>query len=925
MAEDGNHHDPADNPPPLFKDTDVMADDDDDDDDDDAADDYFGSGDNDERNSEDGGDDYAAEAADADDVADGEDIGNGWVAYKDDENRTYYYHVETGETQWDRPEIGVEPVEEMGVEEMEEENDAHDATTATAADDKVTPVAIDDSVDENKGTSREDISPTVGVVVESLSAGAVGDDDLTSHSHREHPLSKDDEPIAEEPSAEAKITAAMAEKFLQQPDAVMEPNVLDHIDILVQELGPQEAGPKAMQSLINGYSGDTAICGLLGLWLAQLKSSSSSSTGHAINVGNAIGTNTATAATTTSVVDAVDRDGIPPLRPCAADTARDVVERVIHQLAKERFTKNYGDAIVKLPKKEAAFIDKMITSSRWRKLLIDLSASNRDSKLFMYCLQSISNLGHHREIANRINQAEYFGVFNSMLQSELTITAKLSVDGYRRDIINDAMDATKGPMGSLVADLRRTCTSTSYTYLYAMEVLKVLLSKSKQMLSDGKCTHPEYLKRSIRKWERLREELEEEMLTPIKTGTTFQRKRKIDVALTMSDLFQRKRRRVDPRADNVNGDGVYINRPVGTTSSTSDLEDTLDSAISQLLMKSSLGIQLDKESADSVLKYAYGGSTDRIGDLLVEHPTAVAALLNHLFGHKQRIRQLETRLKFARLLALAVTASERAASRLSNGEQATITESDDDDALTQVILKGSQLCEQLENMVSFTVLDNLDQSTEGSAGRQLSALCIRHSVVAVGALIWSKQFAGVPDFASTASYPTITPCILSLARLICRHQPLTRPAVLEMSLIFLGHSNREISHRTMQSIKEQSLRLMLWLSTQGLSLSVISAVQNKLEKVGSTDMDAALLRYFFAGLIEIVRPPLSLPFVRALGGLMLKRPCLDALQSVHFEASRQQQIKVLINQFEAAGDNNELWEEDKNLLSTLKSAYCRDS
>ena len=72
----------------------------------------------------------------------------------------------------------------------------------------------------------------------------------------------------------------------------------------------------------------------------------------------------------------------------------------------------------------------------------------------------------------------------------------------------------------------------------------------------------------------------------------------------------------------------------------------------------------------------------------------------------------------------------------------------------------------------------------------------------------------------------------------------------------------------MQSIKEQSLRLMLWLATHGLSLSVISAVQNKLEKVGSTDMDAALLRYFFAGLIEIVRPPLSLPFVRTLGGLM---------------------------------------------------------
>ena len=66
-------------------------------------------------------------------IAQYQDIGNGWVAYKDDENRTYYYHVETGETQWDRPQIGVEQVEEMGVEEMEGENNAHDATAAAPA------------------------------------------------------------------------------------------------------------------------------------------------------------------------------------------------------------------------------------------------------------------------------------------------------------------------------------------------------------------------------------------------------------------------------------------------------------------------------------------------------------------------------------------------------------------------------------------------------------------------------------------------------------------------------------------------------------------------------------------------------------------------------------------------------------------------
>ena len=826
-----------------------------------------------------------------DEVVDGEDIGNGWVAYKDDENRTYYYHVETGETQWDRPHVLVN-----NVVEEEEEKEAH--ATVGAVRDVIADVVLDELMKGKEAAHEES----------SLAAGGADHDagyDKTLLSQKEHRWSKEKERRIEDDSA--KVTkSAMAEQFFQQPDAVMEPNVFDHIDILVQELGPQEAGPKVMQSLINGYNGETAICGLLGLWLAQLKSSSS--TGDIINKGN-------------GMAAAVSGHDVPSLHSGAVNAARDVVEEVIHQLAKERFTKSSGDSIVKLPKKEAAFIDEMIASKRWRKLLIDLSASNRESTLFFYCLQSISNLGYHREIANRINQAEYFGVFNSMLQSELTIAAKLSMDGYRTDIIHDAMDTIKGPIGSLAADLRRTCASTSYTYMFATEVFKALLSKSKQILSESKCTLPEYLKRAIRKWERLREEVEDEMLTPIKTGTTFQRKRKIDVALTISDLFQRRRRRVDPVVKNMNADNDVEVDFRGNTSLTSDLEDSLDLAISQLLMKSSLGIQLDKESADSVLKYAYGGSTNRIGDLLVEHPTAINVLLDTLFGSKQRIRQLETRLKFARLLALAVTAAERAARRLDNGDQATVTECENDDVLSQVILKGSQLCEQLENMVSFTVLDNIDQDTEGSAGRQLSALCIRHSVVARGALIWAKAFASVPDFVSTASYPTITPCILSLARLICRHQPLSRPAVLDISLIFLGHSNREISHRTMQSIKEQSLRLMLWLSTQGLSLAVIAAVKHKLE----TDMDSALLRYFFAGLIEIVQPPFSLPFVRALGGLMLRKPCTDALQSTHFDASKREQLPMLIHRFEAAGNNQDLTKEDRNLLSMLKSTYCRDS
>ncbi len=116
------------------------------------------------------------------------------------------------------------------------------------------------------------------------------------------------------------------------------------------------------------------------------------------------------------------------------------------------------------------------------------------------------------------------------------------------------------------------------------------------------------LQRARRKWQRLKEELEDEMLKPLATGTTFQKKRRIDVALTMSDLYQRQRRRIDPTSGHANGEG---NGSTSAISNKNELANVLDTALVGLLTKTSLGAQIDKEAAESMLKFAYGGSTDR--------------------------------------------------------------------------------------------------------------------------------------------------------------------------------------------------------------------------------------------------------------------------------------------------------------------------
>lgn len=198
-----------------------------------------------------------------------------------------------------------------------------------------------------------------------------------------------------------------------------------------------------MQALIASFHGQTAICGLLGLWLADLKASSSSSDA-------------------TKQEETVDT---------AADEVRGVVQDVVNRIAMERFSKMGGDNILNLSKAEAAFLEEMIDSVRWRKLLIDLSATHKDSALLMYCLQSISKRGHHREIAKRVNQSDHFAVYNAMLGSEFAVVSNLSASA-----LSD-MEASMD-MSQIVEDLRRACTSTSYTYLYAVEVSNSCINNS---------------------------------------------------------------------------------------------------------------------------------------------------------------------------------------------------------------------------------------------------------------------------------------------------------------------------------------------------------------------------------------------------------------------------------------------------------------
>jgi hypothetical protein len=115
---------------------------------------------------------------------------------------------------------------------------------------------------------------------------------------------------------------------------------------------------------------------------------------------------------------------------------------------------------------------------------------------------------------------------------------------------------------------------------------------------------------------------------------------------------------------------------------------------------------------------------------------------------------------------------------------------------------------------------------------------------------------------------------------------------------------------------------MIWLSTQGMVLNVISALREKLQK-GSSEMDSALVRYFISGLLDVMRPPFSLPFVRALSGMLMERPCIDTLTSQLFDTCKKTELSNMIAHFEKAFavENVSSLENDASLMSTLKAAY----
>ena len=412
------------------------------------------------------------------------------------------------------------------------------------------------------------------------------------------------------------------------------------------------------------------------------------------------------------------------------------------------------------------------------------------------------------------------------------------------------------------------------------------------------------LKQAIRKWERLREELESAMVDPSMSSatagaSTLFRKRRLDVALTVSELHQRQRRRTKPMlADDTPNDGDDHKQGQDPQDRS---RNELETAMARLLRRNAGSMPLDDYTLDKLLP-PEGETGDTVGRLMLEYPLVVKILLGHLFKPgSSRVSSLVTRTKCARLIALS-TMQAAVTSRIESGQGNTAHVLDDEERsaeeekLKGMLLTGSQLCELLENMVSFTVTsDENNNDPNPSAGVKLSKLALTSSPIGQGIIMWLRDLVERPDFVGSASYPTLSSSILSLLRVVSLKHPFIRPDAVSITLQFLGHSNSDVSYKRMSELKEQALRLLLLLLAKGEMTSVLGNLTIKLKKQGASEIDASLVRYFVSGLLDVMGPPYSVVAVKCIKSFLSAPRCIEALSSNYFPAENKLKLRALVN------------------------------
>jgi len=277
------------------------------------------------------------------------------------------------------------------------------------------------------------------------------------------------------------------------------------------------------------------------------------------------------------------------------------------------------------------------------------------------------------------------------------------------------------------------------------------------------------------------------------------------------------------------------------------------------------------------------------------------------------------------IIAYSVIAAEDEITSENTGDERDQTT--DRLTLTQNLVDGSNLCQELENMVSFIVKqDSTTNKTQLSSGERLVVLAASSSLVAHGVAMWARNMVTGNDFVSSGTYATVSPSIMSLVRVLYSIHKSLRDDALEVAFSFLSHSkiDSDVSYQSHQKLKEQSLRLLIVLSVNGEAPTVLLRMTRLLEQSGSTTVDSSLIRYFISGVLGVTQGPFSISFMRSLATFLKIPACVDALKTSYFEAREQAKLSALLKEFkqEVESEKARFNREDIELFQSFLSNYA---
>ena len=155
--------------------------------------------------------------------------------------------------------------------------------------------------------------------------------------------------------------------------------------------------------------------------------------------------------------------------------------------------------------------------------------------------------------------------------------------------------------------------------------------------------------------------------------------------------------------------------------------------------------------------------------------------------------------------------------------------------------------------------------------------------------------------------------------------PFARSDALHVGLAFIRHTNSEVSYQKVNSIKECALRLLIFLLVEGDIVPVLSALTQRVQQVGSSELDASLIRYFVGGVLDVVQSPVSPIFMRMFGLFLMSSNVMDAVRSTYFAESNRKRLLTLVNDFYSSNtsrsQNHSAADEIRSLVSALISTY----